>query len=103
MRNWLDTDAAQFSQTQILVASDGLPRIELFNEGKMIDTIPVPRFNRDEMNELLEELGQPRNRELTWEKIEAEKKLADAFATNNFGAYASILAKEEEDRRQEEL
>ena len=61
MRAWLDSDAAQFSQTQILVASDGLPRIELFNEGKMVDTIPVPRYNREQMNALLEELGQPRN------------------------------------------
>ena len=63
----------------------------------------MPRFNRDEMNELLEELGQPRNKELSWEKIKAEQKLAEAFATNNFGAYASILEKEAEDKRQEEL
>ena len=55
------------------------------------------------MNELLEELGQPRNKELSWEKIQAEQKLAEAFATNNFGAYASILEKEAEDKRQEEL
>ena len=73
MRSWLDTDAAQFSKTQILVASDGLPRIELFNEGVLIDTVPVARYNREEMNELLEEMGQPRNYELSWEKIRAEE------------------------------
>ena len=54
----------------------------------MVDTIPVPRYNREQMNALLEELGQPRNEELTWEKIQAEQKLAEAFAGKNFGAYS---------------
>ena len=103
MRTWLDSDAAQFSKTQILVAPDGYPRIELFYEKVLVDTVPVARYNREEMNALLEEMGQPRNRDLTWEKIKAEEKLADAFATNNFSQYNEILKKDEEDKKHGEL
>ena len=102
MRTWLDTDAAQFTKTQILVASDGTPRIELYQESVLIDTVPVARYNRDEMNALLEEMGQPRNLEMTWDKIKNEAKLAEAFSTNNFSQYNEILKKDEEERIYEE-
>ena len=74
-----------------------MPRIELFNEKVLIDSIPVSNYSREELNELLEEMGQPRNPEMTWEKINAAEKLAEAFATNNFSMYNEILKKEEAD------
>ena len=79
-----------------------MPRIELFAEEKLIDTVRVERFSRNELNLLLEEMGQVRNTDLTWTKIKAEQKMADAFATKNFAAYNEILKKEEADRRGEQ-
>ena len=54
----------------MLVASDGLPRIELFKEGTLVDTIPVQRYSVKELNLLLErDLKQRRDRERTWDKV----------------------------------
>ena len=52
------------------------------------------------MNELLEEMHQERNYELTWEKINAAEQLAEAFSTNNFSQYNEVLKKEEEEKKQ---
>ena len=57
IRTWLDTDAAQFTQTPILVANDGMSRLELFKEGVLIDTVHVFRYTREQLNELLAEMG----------------------------------------------
>ena len=65
----MDTDAAQFTRTPILVASEGMSRLELFKEEQLIDTINVHRYKREELNELLEEMGQYRDKEMSWEKI----------------------------------
>ena len=53
----------------ILVASDGMSRLELFDNGELVDTVNVHRYGREELNELLEEMGQVRDKSLTWEKI----------------------------------
>ena len=79
-----------------------MPRIELFYEEKLVDTVRVERFGRAELNTLLEEMGQVRNNELTWDKIKSEQKMADAFASKNFAAYNEILKKEEADKRGEQ-
>ena len=57
----MDSDAAQFTQTPILVASEGMSRLELFDKGELIDTVNVHRYSREELNELLEEMGQYRD------------------------------------------
>ena len=54
MRIFLDEYAAQFYQTPVLVASDGLPRLELYQDGFMIDTIAAYRFKATALVELLE-------------------------------------------------
>jgi len=66
IRSWLDSDAAQFYATPILVASEGMSRLELFKEGVMVDTVHVFRYSREELNELLVEMGQPRDESLSW-------------------------------------
>ena len=101
IRNWLDTDAAQYSNTPILVASDGIPRIELFSGEKLVDTVEVAKYSKDDLNELLAEMGQVRNNDLTWDKIKSERTMSDAFATKNFSAYNEILKKEKEDEKQQ--
>ena len=55
----------------ILVASDGMSRLELFDNGELVDTVHVHRYSREDLNELLEEMGQVRDKSLTWEKINA--------------------------------
>ena len=65
----MDTDAAQFTQMPILVASEGMSRIELFQEGELIDTVNVHRYGREELSDLLESMGQVRDRSMSWEKI----------------------------------
>lgn len=52
---------------QTLVASDGLPRVELFEGSKLVDTIHVFRYTVEELNNLLErDLGLKRDRTRTW-------------------------------------
>ena len=50
IRTWLDTDAAQFTKTPILVTSDGMSRLELFKNGELIDTVHVHRYHREELS-----------------------------------------------------
>ena len=56
-------------------------------------------MGKDELNALLEEMGQVRNTELTWDIIKKERTMEDAFATKNFSQYNEILKKEEEDKK----
>lgn len=91
---------------QILVASDGLPRIELFNGKTLVDTIHVFRYSVDELNLLLErDLGQTRNRNRTWKTINAEMELAQAIFEAQGGAekYAEQIAQIQEKMAQEAL
>ena len=90
----MDSDAAQFTQTPILVASEGMSRLELFKDGVLIDTVHVYRYTRQELNELLAEMGQPRNLSMTWEKINAMQSFDNML--NNWGAYHDITITEEE-------
>mmetsp|Transcript_11262 Transcript_11262/g.14216 ORF Transcript_11262/g.14216 Transcript_11262/m.14216 type:complete len:146 (+) Transcript_11262:105-542(+) len=89
IRSWLDSDAAQFTQTPILVASDGMSRLELFKEGVLIDTVHVYRYSKEQLNNLLVEMGQPRDKSMTWEKINAMQSFDRML--NNWGAYSEII------------
>ena len=65
---------------QVLVASDGLPRVELFDGKTLVDTIPAHRYSLDELNLLLErDLGQKRDKTRTWKSINAEMEMAQAI------------------------
>jgi hypothetical protein len=65
---------------QVLVASDGLPRVELFQGTKLVDTIHVFRYTVDEINNLLErDLHLKRDRTRTWQLIKAEMELHQAI------------------------
>ncbi len=75
----MDGNAAQFPDTPILVASDGLPRIEFYKQDVLIDTMMVHRFSAQGITDLLVEMGQKRDVNRSWKTIEAEKKLFDAF------------------------
>ena len=93
IRTWLDTDAAQYTQTPILVANDGMSRLELFKDGVLVDTVHVYRYSRDQLNELLAEMGQPRDESLSWEKLNAAKAFDSML--NNWDAYNEIIKEEE--------
>ena len=71
-----------------------MSRLELFKEDVLIDTIHVHRYKREELNELLVEMGQPRDTSLSWEKINAEKDFTKML--NNYSAYHDITMTEEE-------
>ena len=66
-----------------------MSRLELFNEGKLIDTVNVFRYTREQLNDLLVEMGQVRDMEMSWDKINAMKKF-DSMV-NNYGAYKDII------------
>ena len=78
----------------ILVASDGMSRLELFDNGELVDTVNVHRYGREELNELLEEMGQVRDKSLTWEKINQMKNFDNML--NNWSAYHDITITDEE-------
>jgi len=75
-----------------------MSRIELFKDGALIDTVHVYRYTREQLNELLEEMGQPRDRSLTWEKINAQRSFDNML--NNWGAYKEIIKEPEAQRPQ---
>ena len=97
IRAWLDTDAAQYTKLPILVANEGQARLELFKEGALIDTVHIYRYSRDELNELLEEMGQERDQSRNWDSLKAAQKFDDMV--NNWGTYSTI-AKESDKRAQ---
>ena len=48
-----------------------MSRLELFKDGALVDTVHVHRYSGEQLNALLEEMGQPRDKTLTWDKINA--------------------------------
>ena len=60
----------------------------------MVDTVHVYRYKAHELTALLEEMGQYRDKEMTWEKINSMKKFDNML--NNFGAYSDITTTDEE-------
>ena len=57
IRAWLDSDAASYTKMPILVANEGNARLELFSNDVLVDTVHIYRYDRQELNELLEEMG----------------------------------------------
>ena len=76
-----------------------MSRLELYKEGELIDTVHVHRYSREELNDLMVEMGQPRDTSLTWDKINNMKKLDSML--NNYGAYHDITISPEERRAEE--
>ena len=54
------------------MASEGQSRIELFLEGKKIDTIHIYRWDIQTVRDLMSELGLKRDESYTYEKKKAE-------------------------------
>ena len=77
-----------------------MSRLELFKEGVLIDTVNVYRYTREQLNEILEEMGQPRDLSMSWDKINAMKSF-DAML-NNYGAYSDIIKTPEERAAEQE-
>ena len=96
----MDTDAPQFYETPILVASEGMSRLELFKEGTLVDTVHVFRYSREELNELLVEMGQKRDESISWDKISKEKEFSHMM--NNWKQYHDMTISPEERQAEEE-
>ena len=76
-----------------------MARLELFKEGVLIDTVHVYRYTREQLNELLVEMGQPRDINMSWDKINAMNKF-DSMV-NNWGAYKDIIKTPEQKAAEE--
>ena len=82
MKQFLEVEAAHYPALEVLISGDGfLSRIELFNKGKRVDTIPIYRWSIDEVRVLMADLGMKRDEKLTWDKREKENMMASAFKT----------------------
>ena len=79
MRTLLEEESAHYPKLETLISGDGVSRIELFNEGKLVDTINIYRWEMPEIRILLEELGLKRDESITWKTKKAEAELASAF------------------------
>ena len=99
IRTWLDTDAASYTTMPILVTSEGQARLELFKDNAHIDTVHIYRYSREELNELLVEMGQERDLERTWESIKAAQQFDSML--NNYNSYKNIAEKSDERARLE--
>ena len=71
-----------------------MSRLELYKDGVLIDTVNVYRYKREELNELMEEMGQPRDKTMTWEKLNARTSFDNMLS--NWGAYNEITKSDEE-------
>ena len=99
IRTWLDTDAATYTSMPILVANEGQARLELFKDRVLIDTVHIYNYDRQELNELLEEMGQERDLDRSWERLAKEKEFDDLVS--NWGAYNQIATESDQKARLE--
>ena len=75
----MDNDAAHYPKLEVLVASEGQSRLDIFNEGKKVDTIHIYKYDIQQVRKLLQELGLERDESITWETKRMEAKMAKAF------------------------
>merc|ERR1712166_303777 len=79
IRKFLEVESAHYKDLDVRVASDGMSRIQLYNKGKIVDTIHIYKYNLDEVRNLLADLGMQRDEKLTWKTRDAEREMAEAF------------------------
>ena len=79
MRQFLEVESAHYPEMDTLVASEGQSRLDLYLDGKVVDTIHIYRWTMAEVRELLADLGLKRDESITYEKKAAEMELAKAF------------------------
>ena len=59
----------------------------------------IYRYSKDELNELLEEMGQVRDTKVSWDSIKSANQFDDMV--NNWGAYNEIAVKSDERAKRE--
>ena len=80
MRQFLEVESAHYKDLAVLISGDGeYSRVELFKKGKLVDSIPVFRWSIEEMRALMSDLGLTRDEKRTWESLEKEQMMAEAF------------------------
>ena len=72
-------EAAHYPKLDVRIASDGQSRIELFKEGKRVDTMYIYRFSIEAIRDLMTDLGLERDETITWEKRQIEAELESYF------------------------
>ena len=80
MRTFLEVESAHYPKLDVRVASEGQARVELFNEGKKVDTIHVYKWDIQAVRDIMADLGLERDESITWEKKEKEAELHSYFA-----------------------
>ena len=76
MKQFLEVESAHYPEMEVLVASDGQSRLDLYNEGKQVDTIHIYRGDMKAVRKLLKDLGLKRDEAITYEKMAQEEKMA---------------------------
>uniref|UniRef100_A0A7S3IJ41 Selenoprotein F/M domain-containing protein n=1 Tax=Strombidium inclinatum TaxID=197538 RepID=A0A7S3IJ41_9SPIT len=74
IRQFLEVESAHYAKLDVRVASEGQARVDLFNEGKKVDTIHIYKWDIEEIRLLMADLGLERDESNTWEK---RQKAAD--------------------------
>ena len=75
----MEVESAHYPEMDTLVASEGQSRLDLYFEGKVVDTIHIYRWTMAEVRDLLASLGLKRDEKITYELKAAEMELAKAF------------------------
>ena len=82
MKTFLEVESAHYPKLDVRVASDGQSRIELFNDGKKVDTIHVYKWDIQSVRDLCTDLGLERDEKVTWESKAKAQELAGYFFNN---------------------
>ena len=82
-----------------MVTTEGQARLELYKDQELIDTVHVHRYHREELNELLEEMGQKRDKSLTWEKLRDVQEFD--FLLKNWDSYHRITNTDEQNAEED--
>ena len=85
MRQFLEVESAHYPKLEVLVASEGQSRIQLYNEGKEVDEIHIYKYTIDRVRELMEQLGLERDEKRTWKSVSLEAEMRNAFENPNYG------------------
>ena len=81
MRQFLEVESAHYPKLDVRVASEGQARVELYNEGKKVDTIHVYRWDIKAVRDFMAELGLERDESITWDKKAKEAELENYFSS----------------------
>ena len=63
----MEVESAHYPKLDTRIASEGQARVDLYNEGKKIDTVHIYKWDIEEIRTFMADLGLERDESITWD------------------------------------